>query len=110
MTRRKDPKPTWVGLVWGVLLEANDFVASTELQKKTGGSQNQTNAALHHLQQHKAAEAVVGANGRLFWFATPESDTRTKQVEQRTPEDRPRRARRSRRQVLEVVPTLATKE
>lgn len=105
MTKPKNPKPTWVCLVFNALVAADDFVPLGQLIAMTKGHQNQITAALHHLQEHKAVEAVVGANKRLYWFATPESDTRSKRVDERTPEDRPRRVRRTRVNLVPPAPT-----
>jgi hypothetical protein len=42
---------------------------------------------------YKAAECVEG-NGKLWWFATPGSDTRCRQVLERVPEEKGTRNRK----------------
>jgi hypothetical protein len=57
-------------------------------------SANQVHASLHPLQKYKAAECVNNG-GSLWWFLAPATDTRIKKVEEWTPEDKPRRTRRT---------------
>jgi hypothetical protein len=55
---------------------------------------NQCSASLHHLQKYRAAQSME-SDGHLWWYATPETDRRGFVVEERVPEDKPRRARRT---------------
>lgn len=97
MPRTKNPpKPTWTSLIEHELNSTDDFMNVVELMAKTGANFNQATAALHHLKKRKAIDSVE-SNGRLYWFATPSSDTRVRTVEQRRPEDPgTRKTRRSR--------------
>lgn len=91
---RADRRPTWVSLTENVLRASDDFMTVAQLCKATGGTPNQISSALHHLQKHLVAEAVTGQGSRLHWFYHGEADDRACTVDERVPEDRPRRARR----------------
>jgi hypothetical protein len=79
--------------VMDALVRADDFMTSRQLQAALGLNCNRVSAALFHLRKYKAAEAME-ADGTLWWFATPDADTRTRVVEERTPECRRRNRRR----------------
>lgn len=87
-------RPTIVHKVWEALRLADDFVTAATLSANTGCSRTQVWASLCHLQNHRAADCVT-APGGLWWFATPDTDNRVTVIEERKPEDKPRRARRS---------------
>jgi hypothetical protein len=84
---RNAPQPTWTSLVEEALRTADDFLGAPELVARTGGNTNQISAALHGLLRYRAVDCVSDAAGRLFWFATPQTDTRTKRCDVRRPED-----------------------
>lgn len=97
MTRarnRNTKKPTCVSLVEAELSRIDDFATTKILVTATGLSANQVHASLHHLQKYKAADCVAD-HDKLWWFLTPATDTRVKKVEERRPEDQPRRSRRA---------------
>lgn len=96
MKRRKQPEPTHTHKVFDALCRMRDeFLTMRDLVILTGSNMNQVSAALHNLRQYHAADVVV--QGRIgHWFATPDSDLRTRPVEQRTPEDMPRKKRKPR--------------
>lgn len=97
MTRARNPKaPTWTSLVEEALRKADDFMGAEALRAATGANPHQLSAALHHLHKRRAVDSVE-SNGRLWWFATPETDTRLRVVEERRPEDPGTRRRRRRR-------------
>ena len=85
-------RPTWAYLVEEALRVADDFISVPSLRALTGANANQLSAALHHLQKCKTVDAVV-AQDSLYWFYTGE-DPRCRHIEERTPEDKPRRARK----------------
>ena len=95
MTKTKPP--TWTHLVTEALRTADDFRSFTELRAATGARVNQLSAALWHLQRCRVVESVAGPGG-LFWFYTGVGDTRCREVGERTPEAKPRRARRARKE------------
>ena len=80
-------KPTWTSLVLDALISADDFMSVPMLMAATSANFGQATAALHHLAKCKAAEAVVGGDGKLWWFATPSCDCRQYTVEERAPEE-----------------------
>jgi hypothetical protein len=81
------------------LREADDFVTARQLQSLLGTDPflgvtlNRVSAALYHLRKHHAAD-FIEAGTSLWWFATPQDDTRSRKCEERTPESRPRKARK----------------
>lgn len=93
MTRRLNKAPTWTSLVEQALIEADDFMSLDQIEMAIGASLNQATAALHHLQHHRAVDAVEGG-GRLWWFATPADDNRLRKVHERVPEEPGTRKRR----------------
>lgn len=82
-------------LVFTALKDANDFLTVPQLRERTGQSVNRVSAALHMLRTYKAVECLH-SDGYLWWYATPENDTRTKTVDERAPELKPRKARKPR--------------
>lgn len=85
--RAADKKPTWTSLVLDALISADDFMSVPMLMAATSANFGQATAALHHLAKCKAAESVVGGDGKLWWFATPSCDCRQYAVEERAPEE-----------------------
>lgn len=77
------------------LIRADDFRTTRQLKALTGGDYNQIGAALSHLKKHRAADCLT-CEGELWWFATPESDDRSRHVDERVLESVPRRTRRKR--------------
>ena len=86
-------KETCTSVVQRTLTEADDFLTATHLQILTGLSMNQVAASLHHLKRHRAIDPLEGA-GTLWWYATPTDDDRSRILEERTPESRPRKPRK----------------
>lgn len=85
-------------VVLEALVAADDFMTAAQISERTGITARDATSALHNLRYCKAVE-FVEAEGRLWWFATPASDTRTKHFEERAPETRPRAKRRRRPKV-----------
>lgn len=56
-------------------------------------SMNQILAALSHMRDCHAVAFETDA-GEAYWYATPETDQRASRVQERTPEEKPRRKRR----------------
>lgn len=94
MTAAQCKRPTWAYLVEDALRKADDFMSLDQLLAATGARRNQLSAALCHLQKCQTADAVL-AQGKLYWFYAG-GDTRCRHVEERTPEDKPRRTRKTR--------------
>lgn len=98
--RKNAPRvPTHTSKVMDALTHcAEDFMTTQQLMEATGSAYNQCTAALFHLRRRGAVDVVVEADGRGWWFATPGDDDRTRIIEERTPEDKPRRRRAAQRQ------------
>lgn len=92
--KRQDRQPTCVSQVEQAMIQANDFVNLRGLMAAAKLTSNQVSASLSHLHKYRAADCLESPDG-LWWFLTPDTDTRTKKVEERRPEDKPRRTRRS---------------
>lgn len=95
---RRDKRPTYTHLVLEALVHwPSDFAALRQLVQATGANVHQVSAALHHLRKRRAVDVVIESNGDGFWYATPEEDDRLRTLEERTPEERPRKPRKPRR-------------
>lgn len=90
---RADKKPTWTHLIEEHLGRIDDFATAPQLQAATGANGNQVSAALHALRAYKAVDAIV-AEGQLWFFLTPTTDTRLRTCEARVPEEPGTRNRR----------------
>jgi len=92
----QDKKPTWTCRVMETLTGREDFMTAAQLRAALGCNINQMSAALIHLRRRQAIDCVVEPNGVAWWFATPETDDRSKHVDERVPEEKgsrkPRRA------------------
>jgi hypothetical protein len=101
---RNTPEPTWVSRVEDALRAADDFMSFAELAAATSANTNRLTAALHHLRKYRAVDSI-DSGGRLYWFATPNTDTRCRRVELRRPEEpgTRRRASKARRAPLIVT-------
>jgi hypothetical protein len=87
-------EPTCISIVEEVLRLADDFVTAKMIFSRTKLSFNQISASLYSLKKYKAVDFVENSDG-LWWFCTPEYDTRSKHIEMRVKENKPRRTRRS---------------
>lgn len=110
---RRERKATWTSLTEEALRVMDDFLSLSHLMQLTGGSSNQITAALYCLKHYLVVDCVI-AEGQLYWFLTG-NDTRVRVVEERTPEDKPRRTRRRKAAAslpegYDEVPTVAESE
>ncbi len=86
-------KATCTFLVAEALRRADDFRTAKQLQAETGCNTNQVSAALISMKAYKAVD-VMACGGVLFWYATPDTDARSRVQEERTPETEPRKKRK----------------
>jgi hypothetical protein len=86
--------PTATSVVEHEMKFLDDFVTSKQLQKITRLDANHVGAALSHLKKHRAVDCLE-SEGQLWWFSTPDMDTRCRTVQERTPEKKPRKQRKS---------------
>lgn len=91
---RKLKQRTSTSIVAEYLARVDDYVTLAQVKRDTRLDTNHASAALYHLKKFRAAECFE-SGGVLWWFATPQTDTRTKTLAERTPEARPRRQRRA---------------
>jgi hypothetical protein len=102
---RRCTVPTSTSIVERALKAANDFVTARQLYVTLSADQhlditiNRISAALYHLRKYHAADFIEAGNA-LWWFATPADDTRSRKVEEHVPESRPRKPRKTKRQLL----------
>jgi len=92
------PEPTWTSRVEEAFARADDFLSFADLLLATGCTHNRLTAALHHLRKCRAIDSIE-SGGRLYWFATPDTDSRCWHVESRRPEE-PGTRRRGPRKVV----------
>jgi hypothetical protein len=90
---KKRTEPTATSIVYAALMRANDFRTGRQLQAETGLNTNRVSAALYSLLKYKAVEFIDSDNA-LWWFSTPENDTRSRTVDERVPESRARKPRK----------------
>lgn len=90
---KRNKQPTHVSLVYEYLKGLGDFATVDGIMQATKVPHRLVMISLWHLRKHRAVESVVSEDA-LWWFATPEYDTRTKTVAERTPEERKRVRRR----------------
>lgn len=83
---------TTTTLVIEALNRADDFQTVSQLMLATGRTNNRVTAALHHLRKHHAVETMQ-VEGSLYWYPTPRADTRSRVVEEKAEEDKPRKTR-----------------
>lgn len=86
---------TYTTQVFEWLTKQNDFATHHQVQSALGITRPQALASLVHLRKYKAVDCIVEPDGVSWWFATPEADSRTKVLVERTPEAKPRRTRRT---------------
>lgn len=107
---KADKRPTWTALVLKALVDADDFMNLSQIMEVTKATSRQASAAVCHLQKYKVIESVVGNDHKLWWFATPEYDSRLRHLEERVPEEKGNRTRRkvgmSRGKVIQL-PTVS---
>lgn len=88
---RKLKQETYTSRVMEALRKCDDFMTAQQLAEKLN---HNIHNALRELNLYGAVDWVE-QGGKLWWFALPpESDTRSRVIEERTPETGPRRPKR----------------
>lgn len=90
---RKAPEPTYMSRVEEALERADDFMTAAGLVEATGIDLHHVSTCIWYMNKVEAIQSLE-SDGQLWWFLTPDRDRRTKKIEMRRPEERPRRARR----------------
>lgn len=70
------------------MIDKNDFVRAKEIAQHFKLTINQVCTSLNQLRIFKAVNSID--QDGLWWYATPETDTRTREVIERVPESKPR--------------------
>jgi hypothetical protein len=93
---RTPKEPTATTLVLTALRAVDDFMDRRMLRVALPGvKHDQIGAALIHLRKHHAVDVVIEHDGVGWWYAAaPANDNRSRVVDLRTPETRPRHYRR----------------
>lgn len=72
----------------------DEFIVAGEVSHALELTHHQTSTTLHHLRRYNVVGVVV-QDGRGHWFVLPKKDdTRSKVLDLRTPESKPRRSRK----------------
>ena len=104
-TRNKaDRQPSLVAKAEAHFHKVDDFVSMHGLRDGTGMTTSQACACLSHLKKHHAADCVQ-SDGELWWYLTPDTDTRVRHVEERIVEVP---GTRTRRRKVAQLPNLTT--
>jgi hypothetical protein len=84
-------EPTKTSIVLEALSAMDDLVTVKQLRAATFGlTAHDVINSLCYLRKIKAVDCL-SEGGELWWMATIASDQRTRKIEQRTPESKPRR-------------------
>lgn len=96
--RKRGAVDTTTKLVMEALRASDDFMNYRMLTAATKRNYNQVSAACFHLRKRGAIDLVIETDGVGWWYALPaESDTRSRIVDERVPESKPRKMRKTRR-------------
>lgn len=92
---RRLKEPTITTRVMDSLVRCDDLLTARQLRERYLPDVRPARiaTALIELRHFKAVDCVEQPD-RLWWYATPESDTRTRVIHERCPETKPRRSRR----------------
>lgn len=79
-------KPTLISRIEEALAKADDFMTSKMIAEVTGIHSSRVRNILSNMRVYYKAFDCVEQDKALWWFATPETDTRTKHIDLRVPE------------------------
>jgi len=99
-------EPSCTSKVMSVLKQYDDFLDVSSITVLTGLKKQNVLSSLWWLQKIKAVESV-NSGGVPFWFATPDTDMRSRTIDERKKEDEPRKAKRSRPAIVTPPPVPA---
>lgn len=91
---RKEKLPCKTFLVAECLRVSDDYLSVRKIFEQTEVPSKNIQSALWALQKYGAVEAVKDSDGSLHWFWTG-NDSRSRQLEERTKEDKPRSRKKS---------------
>lgn len=91
----KAPKePTFTSIVENWMKQQDDFVTLDQIKAGTTLNTNRVSACLTHFYRRKVVDFIV-SDGKTYWYATPDTDDRTRVVEEKVPEEQGSRKPRS---------------
>lgn len=90
---KRAKQETLTATIERLLAEADDFLSTQELVDAAHRPRGDVVRTLLYLRQHKAVDVVI-QSGVGHWLSTPATDDRSRRVEERAGETRPRRIRR----------------
>ncbi len=99
---KKGTQVTTTTLVEEAFRETDDFLTAADLIQRTGRSMNQVSAALFHLRKHRAID-VMPVEGRLYWYATPTEDTRSRRIAEYTPAPKKRKPKPRKQKIEDIL-------
>ena len=76
---------TWTNKVLRILVDADDFMNYAMLCKATGANLNQISASCLHMLKRRAVDVVIDKDGVGWWYATPDTDNRTRARREQIP-------------------------
>ncbi|MGD9674535.1 MAG: hypothetical protein AB7U98_13765 [Candidatus Nitrosocosmicus sp.] len=83
---KKNQEPTLISRIEEALAKADDFMTSKMIAAATGIHSSRVRSILNSMRIYYKAFDCIEQDKALWWFATPETDTRTKHVDLRVPE------------------------
>ena len=84
---RKDKAPTFTSLVEDFMRRSDDFVAIWQIMASHPElTNNRVTASLAMLRKFKAVD-FMESEGMTYWYCTPDTDTRSRTVEERAREE-----------------------
>jgi len=86
-------RPTYTSIVYDYMVGLDDFCTASQIIRETGLDINHVSACIYHLKKYRAIQGM-SVEGTVFWFATPEDDTRSHLMLEKAPETRPRKPRK----------------
>ena len=89
-------RTTTTTLITDRLRILDDFQTTRQLIDDTHESSNRVTAALHRLRVYGAIDAME-VDGQLYWYLTPDTDTRIRTVPEKAEETKPRKPRARRK-------------
>jgi len=99
----KEPTHTTKVLNW--LRDRDDFATWQQVMDAIKSNRNQTAAALFHLRKRRCIDCIIEPDGVAWWFALPpEEDNRSRHLDERVPESRPRNRRKKFKTGVDVPP------
>lgn len=79
-------EPTLISRIEEALAKADDFLTAKMIAEQTGIHSSRVLGILNSMRIYYKAFDCIEQDKALWWFATPETDKRTKHVAMRVPE------------------------